>query len=204
MTVEHAVASAAVPVFFRPIHVQTPEQWTGWYVDGGLRLNAPLEPAIDFGCDRLGVVSTQPMTWSDGPPASQPDAASQPDVFGQAAVALRVLLADRMIEDLHRLQSINQLVAEQPDLGGYRHIDVLFAGPSSARASDIGALANSVFHREYSGIRGARNRSLWVLNRVIGGAAVSHGDLLSFLFFDSTFTRPASDLGRQQAPVQLG
>src|SRR5207245_10734177 len=131
---QHALASAAVPVFFRPVSVLAPEPWTGWYVDGGLRLNAPLKPAIDFGCDRLGVVSTQPMTWPDGPPAAQPDAATQPDVFGQAALALRVLLADRMIEDLHRLLGINQLPEEQPDLSSYRHIAALCAGPSSAHA----------------------------------------------------------------------
>jgi NTE family protein len=68
LTPLHALASAAVPVFFRPVSVLAPEPWTGRYVDGGLRLNAPLKPAIDFGCDRLGVVSTQPMTWPDGPP----------------------------------------------------------------------------------------------------------------------------------------
>jgi NTE family protein len=200
----HALASAAVPVFFRPVSVPTPEPWAGWYIDGGLRLNAPLKPAIDFGCDRLGVVSTQSMIWPDGPPASQPDAASQPDVFGQAALALQVQLADRMIEDLHRLQSINLLVREQPDLARYRHIDVQFAGPSPARAHDLGTLANCVFHRNYSGIRASRDRSLWLLNRLIGGAAASHGDLLSFLFFDSAFTSPAADLGHQQASAQLG
>src|SRR5207253_5711808 len=130
--------------------------------------------------------------WPDGPPAAQPDAATQPDVFGQAALALRVLLADRMIEDLHRLLGINQLLEEQPDLARYRHIDVLFAGPSSAQADDLGTLANQVFHRDYSGIRASRDRSLWLLNRLIGGAAASHGDLLSSLFFDSAFTRPAA------------
>ncbi|WFR72851.1 patatin-like phospholipase family protein [Prescottella defluvii] len=111
LTVDHVLASAAVPLLFRPIQVREPERWRGWYVDGGLRLNAPLVPAIAFGCERLGVVATQPMTSAASPPPSarrrtlgEPASdRAQPDVYAVAALTMRVLLADRMIEDLHRL-----------------------------------------------------------------------------------------------------
>ena len=68
---EHVLASAAVPVLFRPIDVTTPERWAGWYVDGGLRLNMPLKPAVQLGADRLGMVATRPRDWPPEQPHAQ-------------------------------------------------------------------------------------------------------------------------------------
>lgn len=203
LTVEHALASAAVPVAFRPVDVQTPERWRGWYVDGGLRLNVPLKPAVDFGCDRLGVVATSPRKYLTGPPVGQPDSARPPDVFSVAAVSLRSLLGDRMVEDLVTLSMVNTLV-EAGRGTRYRHIDFQFAGPPRARALEIARLASDVFSREYSGLRGVRNPSLWALNRLIGGSADDSGALLSFLFFDPAFTRAAAELGVEHAREVLG
>lgn len=42
ITVEHVLASAAVPTVFPPIKLDT-GQTTGWFVDGGIRLNTPIK-----------------------------------------------------------------------------------------------------------------------------------------------------------------
>ncbi|MFC7449682.1 patatin-like phospholipase family protein [Rhodococcus daqingensis] len=200
--VDHVLASAAVPALFRPVHVRYPKRWSGWYVDGGLLLNTPLKPAIDFGADLLGVVATHPRTWPTGLPSAQPIHTGKPDVFGAAALALRAMLADRMIEDLTAIERRNKRAHPYPKKP-YR-IGVTFAGPSPGRPGEIAALADRVFREEFACLRGANNPALWALARLIGGEAADRGDLLSFLFFDPAFTRQAADLGRTVDLVESG
>ena len=40
----------------------------GWHVDGGVRLNAPLKPALALGADALVVVGTHPVERASGLP----------------------------------------------------------------------------------------------------------------------------------------
>ncbi len=100
-----------------------------WYVDGGVRLNMPLKPAVQMGAGRLGVVATRPRHWPVGLPSQQTTGTGEPDLFNTAAVILRAMLADRMVEDLHRLESRNAEARAHPEAVLYRHIDVEFAGP---------------------------------------------------------------------------
>ncbi|MDE3071066.1 MAG: patatin-like phospholipase family protein, partial [Acidobacteriota bacterium] len=53
---EHIRASAAIPIFFPPVHIHSPRSASGWYIDGGTRLNTPLKPALDLGAERVVVV----------------------------------------------------------------------------------------------------------------------------------------------------
>ncbi len=53
MTVEHIMASAALPLLFSPVAIGNE-----WYGDGGIRLVAPLSPAVHLGADRMLVIST--------------------------------------------------------------------------------------------------------------------------------------------------
>ena len=193
---EHVLASAAVPALFRPIHISTPARWAGWYVDGGLRLNMPLKPAVQMGTDRLGVVSTRPRHWARGLPSQQSADTGEPDLFNAAGVILRAMLADRMVEDLHRLEAHNTTAHADSGAGPYRHIDVAFAGPPLERAGALAVLAGEVLRERYGGLRRLRNPRLSVLARLIGGQTDHGAELLSFLFFDPAFTTPAAALGR--------
>ncbi len=53
LTIEHIMASSALPLLFPPVRVGD-----RWYGDGGVRLNTPLGPAVHMGADRLLVIST--------------------------------------------------------------------------------------------------------------------------------------------------
>src|SRR5919198_5534199 len=59
---EHIRASAAIPILFPPVRIETPREARGWYVDGGTRLNTPIKPALDLGAGRLVVIGTEAIT----------------------------------------------------------------------------------------------------------------------------------------------
>ena len=63
ITDEHVLGSAAIPALFPAVEVSTPDTARGWYADGGIRLNAPLKPALSLGCGRLVVVATHPAAY---------------------------------------------------------------------------------------------------------------------------------------------
>lgn len=177
---EHALASAAIPVAFQPALVTDPRPWRGWYVDGGVRLNAPIKPALAFGATRLAVVATHPATYPR--PAMPPPGTDRPapDIVAAAALVLRGALADRMVEDLSTFAMVNALVGAR-SRAGYRRIPFVFAGPAPSQEHDIGNLAMQQFERHVSGAGAVRNADLWFLSRLIGGMRPDHGELLSYL-----------------------
>src|SRR5574340_538730 len=207
--VDHVLASAAVPALFRAIEVQVQEPnaaWSGWYVDGGLLLNTPLKPAVAFGVDVLGVVSTHPNEWTTKPPSEQTTHTRPPDVFAASALALRAMLGDRMIEDLKELEHRNQFARQgltNPRGKPYRLLDVWFAGPPLEQSGAIADLAARVFDERFGGLQGIRHPVQLSLSKLIGGEAADAGDLLSYLFFDPEFARKAAELGRCDAKESI-
>lgn len=200
LTVEHVLASSAVPVAFRPVEIEGPSAVAGWHLDGGVRLNVPLKPAIKLGCRRLGVVSTHPGGWPMGP-LPMPDAS--PDVFRAAALTLQAVLNDRMVEDLHTLSKINGLAARASGEPDAHEIEFLFVGPPNDQAGRLGQLANEVAAEQYAGLRGVGHPGAWLLDHLIGGDQTDHGELLSFLLFESPFTTQAATLGAEHAAAAL-
>jgi NTE family protein len=69
---EHVMASAAIPAIFPAVEVKQPEVARGWYFDGGMRLNTPIKPVLEFGAARVVVIALNSL--APGPPqlASRP------------------------------------------------------------------------------------------------------------------------------------
>ena len=82
LTPDHVLASSAIPVAFPPIQLSEPEQSAGWYVDGGIRLNTPLHPAVSLGATKIVLIAATATTY--GPrhrptcPAGHPTSPTQP------------------------------------------------------------------------------------------------------------------------------
>nr|WP_304633551.1 patatin-like phospholipase family protein [Pseudonocardia sp. C8] len=195
LTSDHLLASAAVPVLFAPRRLDD-----GWYLDGGVRLNTPLKPALRLGARRLGVVATTPAMPVPHDPLP---AGHVPDVYAVAALTLRIVLGAGVTEDLRTLRAVNDLVDGGTD-ARHARIATWFAGPPADRADELARLAADVRRTEYGGLRALRNPSLAVLERLVGGAVpdadAAHGaELLSFLFFDPAFARAAAELGAEHA-----
>jgi NTE family protein len=178
---EHVLASAAVPVLFPAVEVTHPPNAHGWYIDGGVRLNTPIKPAIDLGATRLIIVSSYAAEY---PPAPK-RAAEQPTVPDVAAQSIHALLGDGMIEDLRRLKQVNAQTArgpaQSPSGTPYRSIPFMVVSPENGALSKIALETHDAnkqfFHPDIFS----------VIDWVLPGASEGNGELLSYLYFDPTY-----------------
>jgi NTE family protein len=207
LTDEHVRASAAIPILFPPVRVETPPEARGWYVDGGTRLNTPIKPALDLGAQRLVVIGTEAIAQ---PPAAPGLHDSEPPDFGDGALhALHGTLVDPLSEDMRTLGNVNEFFAaggsapaairyrEARGKSPYRAVPYIFVAPR--RRGIIGDIASEVFRARYGGLKGLRSPDFPLLNRLLGGDSPAHGELLSYLLFDREFIEALIDLGRADA-----
>lgn len=208
ITPRHVRASAAIPFFFPAVRLGN-----RYYVDGGLRMNTPLSPALRLGCERVLVIGLKHPV---GPDEDQP--AYPEDVIGKPAFllgkVLNALMMDRLEYELQRMELVNAQiehgeksygdgflenfnVAVRAQRGAdYRRVSALTLRPSQ----DIGAVAAECYARQGP-------RSLGLLpslftNLAQLGAPEGEADLLSYLFFDRCFTSQLMELGREDARAQ--
>jgi NTE family protein len=205
LAAQHVRASAAIPILFPPVRVERPREARGWYFDGGTRLNTPLKPALDLGAERVVVVGTESIsapTTEDGRHDCEP-----PD-FGDGALhMLQGALVDPLVEDLRMLGDVNTFFAEDAPAAQryreargkppYRRVPYLFVNPPQRGA--IGELATEVFRARYGGLKSLRSPDFPLLNRLLGGESPTHGELLSYLFFEPEFIDALIELGRSDA-----
>lgn len=211
VTTDHVLASSAFPVAFPPVQVTQPDQAAGWYLDGGVRLNAPLHPAVGLGATKIVLVSATATTY--GPPLPPDPASHTRDIADAAAQVLHSVLADHTTEDLLTLRRTNRLVAQSEAAGrpelltdhtgrAYRGIDVMAVSPPPG---EMGRLAAEVFGRRTRGLGRLIEMDNWLIGQFIRGAgeAVGRRELLSYLFFDEAYFAAGIELGRQAAAAAL-
>jgi NTE family protein len=188
---EHVRASSAIPAAFPAVEIHE-GPGAGWYFDGGIRLNAPIKPALSLGAERVIVVGLN----SVAPAHDRIAGPDRPDLFAGAAHVLDALLADPLVEDMQTLTTINQLE-------GGRTIPYIFIAPPAR--DTIGAIARDIFRRHYRGlIHAHRSPQLALLGRLVdAGADPLHGELLSYLFFAPEFAQALIARGREDAESWL-
>jgi NTE family protein len=211
------VASSAIPVAFPAVRVDAPAAAAGWYLDGGVRLNAPLHPAVGLGAGRIVLVSATATTY--GPPPKPVPVGGRPDVDDAAAQVLHAVLADRTVEDLAMLRRTNRMVAQartlthglagpgaaplrRADGTAYRQIPVLAVSPPPGA---MGALAARIHAERTDRLGWLREQDNWLIGRALrgGGDAVGRRELLSYLFFDEAYFAASIELGREAARQAL-
>lgn len=213
----HALASAAIPLLFPAVRVQG-----RLYVDGGLRLNVPLSPALCLGARRVVVISLRaseprPLAASSSQAELERNLreerahATAPFLLGKA---LDALLLDRTDQDLERLTQINHLLdagtrAFGQDftrlLGGamrtpgppMRYVRSLLIRPSR----DLGQLAaeyarSPEFRARREGLAGR------AIQQLVDREPAGDADLVSYLLFDGGFAELLIEQGRRDARAQ--
>ena len=188
---EHVLASAALPFFFPAVAIQDATLGHGWYGDGGVRLTAPLSPALHLGADKILVVNTRYGQSRDEADAPKIDAYPPPTrVLGILMNAVFLDVLDRDAQTLHR---INDLVASAPraDWNGFRPVDLLVLRPSV----DLATLA--------TGFEPILPPSMRL---VMGGLSSGDGrspDWLSMLLFDPGYVERLVEIGEADAERQM-
>ena len=186
VVVEHVMASASLPFFFPAVEVDG-----SWYGDGGIRLTAPLSPAVHLGAKRIIAVSTRYARSRDE--ADRPVIAGYPPPAQVAGVLYNAIFLDQLDGDALELRRINDLIARLPDSdrNGFRHIDLLLLRPSV----DLGRLANE-YEPELP-------RPFRFLTRGLGTRETRSNDMLSLVMFQGDYVRRLIDLGEADAAARI-
>jgi NTE family protein len=198
----HVLASSAIPVAFPPVQVPDDDgTGGGWYIDGGVRLNTPLKPALALGADAVVVVATHPA-FDAAPDVSRSRATGPPDVDDTIVRVMDATLVDRMVEDVNTLAKINVLVAAA-GTSAVKHsvVPFLLIGPRDR--GSLGRLAAEVFDRDPGAVgrvrQLARDPDMRLLGHLLEGDGNRRGDLLSYLYFDPEFMEASIAMGREDA-----
>lgn len=186
ITLDHVMASVAVPMIFPPVLIDG--QYFG---DGAMRQATPLSPAIHLGADRILVIGIRDEMADPSPVPSL--SKKSPSVGQIAGYMLDTLFMDGLYSDLERMTRINQLIDAVPEehrSGALRHmrpVDTMVVLPSK----DLREIAHK--HRR------SMPMTMRVLFRGIGGKSSNGNRLLSFLLFEKQFTRELIELGFNDA-----
>ncbi len=200
MRAHHVLASAAIPILFPAVRVGE-----RWFMDGGVRYNTPLSPALSLGADALLILAVRAAV-----DVARPAPLHEFPGFGQVVgKLLDSVFLDRVAFDLDRLTRINDML-ESIDLLGpaaverlrvelarrgrrsYRVIPIATVRPNR----DLGALAADYLTRAAKSSRLSFARVLKMLFLDDSGTT---GDAASFLLFDGAYADALIETGRADA-----
>ncbi len=181
LTVDHVLASAALPIFFPAVRIGDQ-----YYGDGGIRRTAPLSPALHLGADRIMVISTK---HEPTPAAGEQQAVRYPPPAQVMGALMNSIFLDVLDQDVRRLERLNQLLEEIPNekRNGLRPVKLLTLRPSR----DLGALARDYEPQLPRGFR--------FLTRGLGTREAGSADALSLVLFQPDYLRRLMDQGAADA-----
>ena len=186
LTVNHVLASAALPFVFPAVRIGN-----AWHGDGGMRLAAPLSPAVHLGARRIIAMSTgYQRTQAE---AATPVVSGYPPAVQVLGQLVNAIFLDVVDEDAARMERMNELLRKMAphERDGLKPIDLLVLRPSM----DLGKLAG-----EYERFL---PRKLKLMVRALGTKETDSPDFVSLLMFEPTYTRRIIELGESDVDARL-
>lgn len=181
ITLEHLLASSALPFIFPPVHINRE-----YFGDGSMRQIAPVSPALHLGADRLLVIGTgrEPL-----PGQERVKTEAFPSLAQIGGHALNSIFLDSLEVDLERLQRINraiELVAPevlQKTRYPLHPVDFRMLAPSEELERIAVANAHEL------------PRTIRILLHSVGALRRSGANVLSYLLFEKSYCRALIRLG---------
>ena len=182
ITVEHVMASAALPLVFPAVKLDD-----GWHGDGGIRSIAPLSPAMHLGAKKILAISTRFRGGQITPDESViAEYAPAAQIIG---ILLDSIFLDLLDYDAANMNRINELYDEASESGreDLNKIDLLILRPSE----DLGKLASEYEIRLPQPFR--------YFTRGFGTRDTKSPDSLSLLMFQPDYLSKLIELGENDA-----
>lgn len=177
--VDHLLASSAIPFVFPAIRINRE-----FFGDGSMRQLAPVSPAIHLGAERILVIGSGRLS-EEGRQRTE----NYPSPAQIAGHAMSSIFLDGLAVDLERMERINntlcaftpeqRLAAKLP----LRPIEILVIAPSQRLDAIAGQYRNEL------------PAPLRTVLRGIGAMRREGSTLLSYLLFETGFTRALMDMG---------
>jgi NTE family protein len=204
----HALASAAIPFLFPPVRVDDE-----LYLDGGLRQNTPIAPALRLGATHIFAIGGSREVRGVQSNESGATKHRYPGAAFLLGKILNAFLLDHIDTDLQLLHRLNDMIqdgtraygdgfldainghAQRRGAAPYEYVHCLAIRPSE----DIGRMASvHVRKGRFKGDPFVTKRILSVLDLGVGTEA----DLSSYLMFDGQFCAQLIELGRADAAAR--
>lgn len=186
LTLEHVMASSALPLVFPAIRVGD-----AYHGDGGVRLAAPLSPAIRLGATRVLAISARyPATLEE---ADRPQIVGYPPPAQILSHLFDSIFLDVLDEDVRRLKSLNPLIEKLPpeERNGMRPVDIRVLRPTE----DLGKLSAAYEPQLPEAFR--------LITRSLGTRQTTTPDFLSYLMFQPDYLEHLIQLGEADAEARL-
>jgi NTE family protein len=186
LSIEHVMASAALPLFFPAIRLGD-----AWYGDGGVRHSAPLAPALRLGAQRILAIS--PHYQQTRAESERPKTHGYPPPAQILSQLLNSVFLDVLEQDVEQMERINGLLAKLPpeERGDLRPVDVLVLRPSE----NLGELAAAYEPRLPKAFR--------YLTRSLGTRETTSPDFLSYLMFQPDYLERLMAIGEKDCEARL-
>lgn len=186
LTLEHVMASSALPLVFPAVRVGD-----AYHGDGGVRLSAPISPALRLGASRVLAISARYEPTREE--ADLPQIVGYPPPAQILSHLLDSIFLDVLDEDVRRLKSLNPLIEKLPpeERNGLRPVDLRVLRPTE----DLGKLSAAFEPQLPEAFR--------LLTRSLGTRQTTTPDFLSYLMFQPDYLEHLIRLGEADAEARL-